>query len=217
MRKRYGALTLGARTKGQLWNYEDTEVVPEYDHEYWALGISGQYKFTRTSLLRLTADYYTRRFGDRPSFELDGTQPLGNTTVRYDYTKVGVEARQRITNAMWFSVEYARTEREDRHVGYNSYVRDEYGAAFHFRLGQRFDLEASGRYYIYDYENAFAFQEPAAGRKTLETFRARIIATYEMTENLELVAEYSLRNIDSNDSRIAYRRGQAILAIRWSQ
>jgi len=61
MRKRYRALTLGARTKGQLWNYEDTEAVPEYDHEYWALGISGQYQFTRTSLLRLTADYYTRR------------------------------------------------------------------------------------------------------------------------------------------------------------
>lgn len=217
MRKRFGALTLGGRAKGQLWNYNDIDVVSEYDHEFWTIGVNGQYRFTSTSLLRLTAEYYTRRFNDRPSFELDGTQPLGNPTIRYDYTEYGMEARQRITNAMWFSVSYDRTTRLDRHAGYNDYYRDGYGAAFHLRLGQRFDLEARARYNIYNYDAAFAFHNPAAGRKTLETSTGRAIATFKMTRSLDLVAEYTLRDVVSSDTRIEYNRNQIRLGVRWSQ
>jgi tetratricopeptide (TPR) repeat protein len=217
VRKRMGSLTLGARAKGQLWNYDEVDLVPEYDHEYWIVALSGQYQFTSTSLLRLTTEYYTRRYGDRTAFELDGTQPLGNETIRYDYTEYGIEARQRITNAMWFSVDYTRTEREDKYLGYNNYLRDGYGAEFNLRLGQRFGLKASARYNIYNYENAFAFHEPTAGRKTLETATARVVATFEMTSSLDLVAEYRLREVASNDFRIQYERGTAMLGVRWSQ
>ena len=215
LRRKWGRLTLGGRAKGQLWNYENLEVVPEYDNEYWVINLNGQYRFTRTSLLRLTAEYYTRRFGDRTAFELDGTQPLGNPTIRYDYTELGLEARQRITSLMWFGLSYARTEREDKHVGYNNYLRDDYGASFHLRFGNRFDLEASARYNIYNYENALAFHEPAAGRKTLETAYGRATATFRMTESLDLVGEYILRDVTSNDTRIEYSRNLAMLAVRW--
>ena len=209
-------MTIGARAKGQLWNYEEVTAVPEYDHEYWRIGLNGQYQFTSTSLLRLTAEYYTRRYGDRTAFELDGTQPLGNPNIRYDYTEFGVEARQRITNQMWFAVEYTHTDRQDKYLGYNNYLRDTYGAEFHFRLGQRFDLEASARYSIYNYDNAFAFHEPTAGRKTLETGIARVRAIFKMTSSLDLVADYLLREVASNDFRIQYDRGQGMLGVRWS-
>ncbi len=216
VRKRMGGLTLGARAKGQLWNYEEVETVPEYDHEHWAVGLNGQYQFTSTSLLRLTADYYTRRYGDRMAFELDGTQPLGNPTIRYDYTEYGIEARQRITNSMWFSVAYTQTNRVDQYLGYNDYKRDGYGAVFHLKLGRRFDLEASVRYYLYNYDNAFAFHEPAAGRKTLETATGRVLASFEMTPSLDLIAEYRSREVASNDFRIQHDRGQAMIGVRWS-
>ena len=216
-KKRFGSLTLGARAKGQLWNYEEVAQVPAYDHEYWIVGLEGQYQFTSTSLLRLKAEYYTRRFGDRTAFELDGSQPLGNPTIRYDYTEYGMEARQRITNSMWFSINYEHTDREDRHVGYNNYGRDRYEAEFHFRLGRRLDLEAAVQYNIYDYENAFAFHEPTSGRKTLESATARFVATFEMTRSLDLVAQYLDRDVVSNDFRIQYDRGQAMLGIRWTQ
>ena len=39
-------------------------------------------------------------------------------------------------------------------------------------LGRRFDLEIEAAYRNYDYPNAFAFHEPAAGPKTLETLDA---------------------------------------------
>jgi hypothetical protein len=216
MRKRIGAITLGARAKGQLWNYDEVNVVPGYDHEYWNVGVSVQYRFTSTSLLRVGTEYYTRRFGERPAFELDGTQPLGNPTIRYDYKKYSLEARQRITNGLWFSVGYTQTEREDRYLDYNTYMRDGYNAAFHLQLGERFDLEASDTYNIYNYEAAFAFNEPLASRKTLETAIGRVIATWKMTRSLDLMAEYSRREVASNDSRIQYDRDQIMIAVRWA-
>ena len=215
-RKTLGRYSFGFRAKGQLWNYEDVVVVPEYDHEYWLMGLNSHIRLTSTSLLRINADYYTRRYGDRPSFELDGSQPLGNNPVRYDYLVLGLEARQRITQSMWFGVSYSRTDRKDQHVGYNNYVRDEYGARINMKLGSRFMLEATGYYFNYNFENAFAYHEPTAGRKTMERIVGSFIASFRMTDTLDLVGEYRYRDVDSNDERLTYNRGQAILAVRWS-
>ncbi len=217
IRERFGKFTIGGRAKGQLWNYEETLAVPEYDHEFWKLGVNTQYQFTSTSLVRLSAEYYTRRFGDRPSYELDGTQPLGNPPIRYDYTEYAVEARQRITRTFWFGVAYARTTREDHHVGYNNYLRDRYTAQLHLTVGDRFYLDASAAYEIYNYENAFAFHEPIAGRKTLERAIGTVLAGFRMTDHLSLVGEFYYRDITSNDTRIEYARNQMLIGVRWTQ
>lgn len=217
IREKFGKFSIGGRAKGQLWNYEETLAVPEYDHEYWQIGVNTQYQFTSTSLVRLTAEYYTRRFGDRPSYELDGTQPVGNPPIRYDYTEYAVEARQRITRAFWFGVAYARTTREDHYVGYNDYFRDDYGAQLHLSISDRFYFDATAAYRIYNYENAFAFHEPTAGRKTLETATGTVTATFRMTDTLSLVGEFYYRDVVSNDTRIEYARNQILIGVRWMQ
>ena len=219
MRETFGKFAIGGRAKGQLWNYEEILAVPEYDHEYWEIGVNTQYRFTSTSLLRLTAEYYTRPFGDRPAYELDGTQPVGKRSIRYDYSELAVEARQRITRAMWFSIAYARTERVDQYLRYNNYSQDDYGAQLHLSFGDRFEFDATAAYRIYNYENAFAFHEPTAGRKTLETATgtATATATFRITETLSLVGEYYYRDVVSNDTRIEYARSQILLGVRWMQ
>ena len=206
---------LGMDFEGQLWNYEETGVLPEYDHEYFKASVFGQYRFSRSSLLRLTAEYYSRRFGDRPAFDLDGGQRAGNPNIRYDYVALGLRARQRITDSMWFGFDVARTERTDQYVGYNDYTRDSFGFEFHWSPGDRFDIEAEGVYYLYDYPNAFAFHEPAAGSKTQESVRAKIEASFRMTRHLSLVAEARFGETVSNDIRIQYERLQYILGVRW--
>ena len=210
-------ISFGLKVKGQLWNYEETEVLPEYDHEYFLFSLYGQYKFTRTSLLRITADYYSRRFGDRPSFDLDGQQRIGNPNIRYDYAALTLRARQRITDSMWFGFEVGRTQRTDQYVGYNDYTRDSFGFEFHWRPGERFDFEAGGVYRLYDYPNAFAFHFPAAGRKTHESVDGNVLATFRMTRHLSLVGEARYRQTVSNDIRIQYDRTLYSLGIRWEQ
>ncbi|HSD69386.1 MAG TPA: hypothetical protein VLB07_07530 [Woeseiaceae bacterium] len=216
-RQSFERFSFGGRGKGQLWNYENTGTVPEYDHEYVSLGLNAQYRFTRTSLLRVTADTYQRHFGTRPSYELDGTQPIGNEPVRYDYLDLGVSARQRVTRGFWFGLNYIRTDRRDRHVGYNDYIRNSFGAELHLDLGWRFDLDAAAIYEVYDYANAFAFHNPVAGRKTMERSIGTVAATLRLNQNFSLVGAYLYNDVASNDARLAYNRSQFELNLRWEQ
>ncbi len=216
-RRAWNRLAIGLEVTGQLWNYEDTEVVPEYDHEYFLFDLYTQYRFTSTSLLRLTAARSSRRFGDRPSFDLNGQQLITNDDVRYDYLKLGALARQRITDDLWFGVEYERLDRTDRFQGYNDYIRNSYGFELSWEIGRRFDLRARAYYRLYDYPRAFAFHDPALPQKTLEVADARVTASYRMTRNLYLDLRADYRDQVSNDGRIAYNRNELILGVRWQQ
>jgi hypothetical protein len=216
-RQRWGRLALGLVAKGYLYDYEDVEVVPSYDHEYFLFSLHTQYTFTRTSLLRITAETFSRRYSDRPSFDLDGSQPIGNPGVRYDYLGLTLLARQRITRNMWVGFEYERVDREDRYAGYNNYVRDHYEFEFHWSPGARFDVELSGYYRNYIYENAFAFNNPALPTKTLETARADAVISYRITPRFSVMLEGRFDDYVSNDTRIQYDRGRYSLGFLWRQ
>ena len=208
-------LSFAAVFRGQLWDYEDTEVLPEYDHEYFLTRLYAQYKFTETSLVRLTGEVYSRRYSDRPSYDLDGAQRLGNPDVRYDYIAAHFRARQRITDTLWFGADFGRTERTDKYQGYNDYTRDDYSAEIHWSPGDRFDLEIAGIYRLYDYPNAFAFHEPAAGIKEQESTDISLLGSYRMTRSLTLIAEATYSEVTSNDIRIQYDRMEYVLGVRW--
>jgi len=215
-RQSFEKLSFGGGIKGYIFNYEDVAAVPEYDHEYFRVGLNAQYKFTRTSLLRFIAEAYSRRYGDRPSFELDGTQLLGNPPIEYEYLEAGITARQRVGRSFWFGFGYLRTEREDKYLGYNNYTRDTYDVQLSWRPGRKFRLEANAYYRVYDYERAFAFHNPIAGRKTLESVNGSLFASYDLAYDLTLMLQYNHRTVDSNDTRITYDRSQYVLGIRWN-
>jgi len=213
----YNRFALGLRIKGQLWNYEDPEVVPEYDHEYFLFAAHAQYEFTRTSLLRLSVDKYSRRYGDRPAFDLDGNQLITNPNLRYDYLAVGLTARQRITPNMWFGFNVELTDRQDRYLGYNDYQRNEFGFDFNWTPTPRFRFEFGGYYRNYDYPNAFAFHNPVAGIKTLESVRGNLLAEYRVTPHLSVTAEAEFRESVSTDTRIGYDKTWFSLGVTWQQ
>jgi tetratricopeptide (TPR) repeat protein len=217
LRESHQRLSFGAKFKGQLWNYEETEALPEYDHEYFLLRLFTQYRFTTSSLIRVTAQGYSRRFGDRPAYDLDGEQRLGNPDIRYDYLDLGLRARQRIGDSFWFGIDVSRTDRTDQYVGYNDYSRDSFGVELHWQPGERFDFEASGVYRIYNYPNAFAFHDPNGGRKTQEAADMKISATMRLRKGLSLIAEAQYRETVSNDIRIQYERMQYLLGVRWER
>jgi tetratricopeptide (TPR) repeat protein len=213
--QRFGNFTFGLRMKGELWDYVENDVVPEYDHEYFLFGGNVQYKFASTSLLRLTVEKSSRRYSDRPSFDLNGDQLVTNPTLRYDYLEYGLLARQRITDTMWFGFGYKLMDREDRFQGYNDYTRDTYSFEFNWSPGRRFDLELNGYYRNYEYPNAFAFHNPVAGQKTLETFDAELLASWRLTQHFKLVAEVDYRESRSTDFRIGYDRTRYSLGLVW--
>ncbi len=206
---------LGLRMKGQLWNYEDPVAVPEYDHEYFVFAAHAQYSFTETSLLRLNVDKYSRRFSDRPAFDLDGNQPVTNPNARYDYLAIGLTARQRITENMWFGFRIERTDREDRYLGYYDYTRDEFGFDFSWTPTPRVKLEVASYYRHYDYPNAFAFHVPIAGLRSLETIRSNLLAEFRVSPHFSINAKVEYRESASSDSRIDYDQMWFQLGVTW--
>jgi len=215
LRQSHERLAVGIDFTGQLWDYDDPEVVPEYDHEYFLISAYAQYKFSATSLLRLTAETYSRRYGDRPSYDLDGAQRQGNPDVRYDYIAATLRARQRITDTIWFGVDIGRIERDDEYEGYYDYTRDDYELVIHWNPGRRFKMQLGGVYRLYDYPNAFAFNNPAANIKTQESTDARISAQFRMTKTLSLAGRVRYRETVSNDLRIQYERWEYMLGVLW--
>jgi hypothetical protein len=214
-RQAWNRLAVGLKIKGQLWNYEKTEDVPEYDHEYFYFSAFTQYRFTSTSLVKFSASKSSRRFGDRRARDLDGSLDIANPNLRYDYLDLAVTARQRITRNMWFGVEYERRDRVDQFVGYNDYNRDSYGLQFRWNVGRRFELALDGHYRLYNFDNAFAFNNPVAGRKTLEIVDGTLEASYRITRHLSIVFDGTYRETASTDARIQYDRSQYVLGVRW--
>ena len=217
IRRAYERLSIGLRVKGQMWDYADTKVLPQYDHEFFLLGVNTQYRFTEKTLLRLVVEDYTRRYGERPSFDLDGQQLVTNDPVRYDYLDVGLLARQRITPDMWAGLGYTWSSRGDAFQGYNDYTRDEFRFEYHWSPGPRFALDLEGYYRSYDFPNAFAFNNPVAGPKTLETAGGLLRLAYRMTRHLGLTVEAEYRGTSSTDIRIGYERKLYSLGVTWQQ
>ena len=118
---------------------------------------------------------------------------------------------------MWFGFDVEHTRRTDQYVGYNDYTRDSFGFEFHWAPGDRFDIEASGTYRLYDFPNAFAFHNPAAGPKTRESLDGSLLATWHINRHWSIVAEARHREVVSNDIRIQYDRTQYVLGVRWEQ
>ena len=213
--QRWGGFGFALRMKGQLWDYEDTEVVPEYDHEYFVLGGNVQYRFAWDTLLRLKVEKSSRRYSERPSFDLNGDQLVTNPALRYDYLEYGVTARQRFTENFWFGFGYAIMDREDRYVGYNDYKRYSYSFETHVSIGRRFDVAFNVWYRDYEYPNAFAFHNPVAGPKTLETIDSEILATFLISRHFRLEAEIDYRETASTDTRIEYDQTRYSLSLVW--
>jgi len=107
--------------------------------------------------------------------------------------------------------------RTDEYVGYNDYTRDSVAFEFHWAPGERFDLEATGVYRLYDFPNAFAFNNPVIGNKTQESAWIGIIGIFRITPHWSVVGEARFRETVSNDLRIQYESNQYILGIRWEQ
>ena len=157
----------------------------------------------------------SRRYNSRPSFDLNGNQLITNPAVRYDYLEYGLTARQRLTDDIWFGFSFEMMDREDRYVGYNDFSRNSYNFEFHWDAGRRFDFEIGATYRDYDYPNAFAFHEPIAGPKTLETLDAEVLGTWRLTRRFSLIADVDYRETASTDTRIEYDRMRYSLSLIW--
>jgi hypothetical protein len=68
---------------------------------------------------------------------------------------------------------------------------------------------------VYDYPNAFAFNEPAAGPKELEASETELLAEFQITSTLAVSLELATTDVTSTDARAEYSRTQTVLGVTW--
>ena len=209
-----GAFRVGFNGYAVLNRYDDTVRELDYSNEQYNLGTFLLYRpWTRTHV-QLSYDATQRNYEYRSARDLNGDRFSNAPAQEFFYQEVALTLRQRLHGSFWFSVGYAYTDREDQYLGYDDYQRHSVRTALYFDR-QRFHSRLALAYRDYDFGNAFAFDTPTGGEKTLSKTIATLSAEYRLDFNLTLNATASFDVTDSTDLRAEYERSQASLGVRW--
>jgi tetratricopeptide (TPR) repeat protein len=212
----FGLVIVALRGMSELRNYGRVETVSEYDNKFFLAGLSARAPLFRRTQLKIGYDRYLRIYEERKALNANGGLVATNPTLEYKYDALSATLQFDLGNAD-LEIGYTLTDREDSFVRYNDYRRGSIRVAGSWQPNRRLRLEFSGLSSSYDYPNAFAFDVPQGGEKSLDIIEAELRARFSITRNLELVAEARYWNEDSSDPRIAYTRLQVPIGLTWTQ
>lgn len=211
-----GPVVLGVRGMTELRDYGKVETVSEFDNKLFFAGMSVKFPLFRLMELKVGYDYYLRKYTDRLALDATGVLIATNPKLEYDYDTLSATANFDLGSGS-LEVGYDLTNRDDAFAGYNDYRRGTIRVTGSWQPVRRLRLDLTGLSSTYDYPNAFAFDVPQGGPKTLDYTEIEFGARFSITRNLQLTAEARYWNVDSSDARIAYSRFQAPISLGWTQ
>jgi len=195
--------------------YDRTEPVANFDHDFFYTGVDIDYALRDVTTLRFGVRQYRALYDDRPARDRTGALLDTNPAQRYDHRGVLVGVSRRFGRAIELEADYLKLERIDEFVGYYDYMLDVLRIRASFAPSPRFDLALSALARSYDYPRAFAFHAPAAGPRELEELGVKLEAEFRITRRLALVAELDSADVTSTDARAEYVRARSMLGIEW--
>jgi len=165
--------------------------------------------------MRAALHSYKRQAAERQSRDIDGT--LLSTYPPLDYSYQGVElgVTQRVLGWMSLDFSYMRLDRTDAFQGYMNYTQDIIGARVVMRPAKRWTISAGLTQRSYDYQNAFAFNDPAAGPKTLDDSIADLAVNVDVLKSLSVSVDLASTDVTSSDPRAAYTRQRSLVGVVW--
>ncbi len=195
--------------------YERTQLVANFDHDYFYTGVDVHYDLSDVMALNFGLRQYRTSYDERPARDLTGALLDTNPAQQYGHRGLKLGLERRLGRAIELEADYLRLDRTDEFVGYYDYTQDVLRVRFGFkpmaRLG--FSLAAIAR--IYDYPRALAFHVAAGGPRELEEVGIVLEAEYRITPRLALSAAIDSLDVTSTDARAAYRRTQSMLGVEW--
>jgi hypothetical protein len=142
---------------------------------------------------------------------------LLSTYPPLDYSYQGVElgVTERVLRWMSLDFSYMRLDRTDAFQGYMNYTQDIIGARVVMRPSKRWTISAGLTQRSYDYQNAFAFNDPAAGAKTLDDSIADLSVNFDVLKSLSVSIDLASTDVTSSDPRAAYTRQRSLVGAVW--
>jgi hypothetical protein len=210
-----GRVTWHLNLKFERDEYERTEAVANFDHDFFYAGVDIDYDFSDVMTLGFGLRKYRAIYDDRPARDLTGALLDTNAAQEYDYGGVQLELARRLGRAIELEADYLRLERTDGFLGYYDYTLDVLRVGFDFHPARSLDIKLSALARSYDYPNAFAYHVAAGGARELEEAGLTLEAEYRFTQHFALWAEIDSLDVTSTDARAAYLRAQAMLGVEW--
>ena len=210
-----GRVTWRLNLRFERDEYERTEAVANFDHDFFYTGVDVDYDFSDVMMLRFGVRKYRTVYDERPARDLTGALLDTNPAQEYDHAGLHVGVARRLGRAVELEADYLRLDRTDGFVGYYDYTQDVLRVGFGFHPAQRLRLKLSALARSYDYPNAFAYHVAAGGARELEEAGLTLEAEYRFTPHLALWAELDSLDVTSTDARAAYLRTQGMLGVEW--
>jgi tetratricopeptide (TPR) repeat protein len=195
--------------------YDTVPLIASYDTDLYLFKLRASYTFSDSTSMRAALHSYRREAAERQSRDIDGT--LLSTYPPLDYSYQGVElgVTQRVLRWMSLDFSYMRLDRTDGFQGYMSYSQDIIGARVVMRPSKRWTISAGLTQRSYDYPNAYAFNDPAAGPKTLDDSIADLAVNFDVMKSLSVSVDLASTDVTSSDPRAAYSRQRSLVGAVW--
>ncbi len=196
-------------------DYDTVPLIASYDTDLYLFKLRASYAFSDRTSMRAALHSYRREAAERQSRDIDGI--LLSTYPPLDYAYQGVElgVTHRVLRWMSLDFSYMRLDRTDGFEGYMNYTQDIIGARVVMRPSKRWTISAGLTQRSYDYPNAYAFNEPAAGLKTLDDSVADLSVSFDVLKALSISVDLASTDVTSSDPRAAYTRQRSLVGVVW--
>ncbi len=209
-----GNIQYGLSWVMETLDYVDPIVVSQYDNDYQKLAAEIEFRLGRPTKLYFDFSVANRAYDERPSRDLNGSMFASYPAREYDYQTIETTLRHKISKAWVTYLTYKYSTREDLYVGYNDYTGHTLKARLLHKTERARTRLAIG-YKTLDYDNAWAFEETAGGKKTYDALEASISTEIPQNEHRALWGELKYNAVDTNDSRYQYDRYRLALGYKW--
>jgi hypothetical protein len=158
---------------------------------------------------------YARAYDERLARDANGDLRTSNGFLEYDYSGLEIGVTYRPVRAVELSVDYLQLDRQDGFVGYYDTTQDQLRLKLSYRPNPRLRLSFAATSRVYDYPNAFAFNDPLAGPLELDDIGAEIRGEFQITRRLSAWAQLITQDVTSTDPRLEYARARSMLGVLW--
>jgi hypothetical protein len=195
--------------------YDEVPLIASYDTDLYLFKLRASYTFSDSTSMRAALHSYRREAATRQSRDIDGTLLSTYPPLDYSYSGVELGVTQRVWRWMNLDFSYMRLDRTDGFQGYMNYTQDIIGARVVMRPGKRWRISAGVTQRSYDYQNAFAFNDPTAGPKTLDDSVADLSVNFDVMKSFSISVDLASTDVTSSDPRAAYTRQRSMLGAVW--
>ncbi len=215
--KEISGMKLIGKGKYASLNYDDPVVISSLDHTLFQLGGFAQFKIMDDKAkVTVGYEYKTRSYSNRRSRDL--TARLGtNPFLNYTYGTFSGKLAYKVGYATRLFVDGEVITRADDFVGYNDYTKTKVKLRVLHKLDHDTSVRAKFAYSNTNYDRAFAFENPAAPKKTSSTTTLSLKGQYHWQGlgDPMLWAGVTYQNVDTNDLRYKYKYTEVAVGGDW--